>query len=61
MFKCFMKKDKILEFNQYLKPIKTPFLIYSDLESLSKKIYGYKNKNPEKSSSTKVSAHVPCG
>ena len=38
---------KILEFNQYQKSDKAPFIIYADLECLIKKIDGCKN-NPEK-------------
>ena len=51
---------KILEFNQYLKPDKAPFIIYADLECLMEKIYGCKN-NSEHSSTTKVSKHIPSG
>ena len=38
--------SKILEFNQYHKSNKTPFIIYADLECLIEKIDGSK-KNPE--------------
>ena len=48
---------KILEFNQYQKSDKAPFLIHADLECLIEKSDGCKN-NPEKSSSTKVSKHI---
>ena len=51
---------KVLEFNQYRKSDKAPFIIYADAESLIVKIDGYKI-NPEKSSSTKVSEHIPSG
>ena len=34
---------KTLEFNQYLKSDKAPFIIYADLESLIDKTDGYKN------------------
>ena len=44
---------KILEFNQYQKSDKAPFIIYADLECLIEKIDGCKN-NPENSYSTKV-------
>ena len=54
------KDTKILEFKQYQKSDKTPFIIYSDLESLIEKIYGCKN-NLEKSSTTKVGEHNPSG
>ena len=49
-----------LEFNQYDKFDKAPFIINSDLESLIGKIDGCKN-NLEKSSTTKVSEHIPSG
>ena len=47
------KDTKILEFNQYQKSNKAPFVIYADLECLKEKIDGCKN-NPENSSTTKV-------
>ena len=43
---------KILEFNQYQKSDKAPFLIYTDLECLKEKTDRCK-KNPENSSTTK--------
>ena len=49
---------KILEFNQYQKFDKAPFIIYADFESIMEKIDGCKN-NPENSSSTKISEHIP--
>ena len=49
---------KILEFNQYQKSDKVIFIIYVDLECLMEKTDGYKN-NPENSSITKVSEHIP--
>ena len=54
------KGTKILEFNQYQKSDKTPFIIYVCLECIIEKIDGCKN-NPENSSTTKVSEHVPSG
>ena len=48
------------EFNQYQKSNKTPFTIYTDPKSLIEKIDGCKN-NPEKSSTRKVSEHIPSG
>ena len=51
---------KILEFNQYLKSDKAPFTVYSDLEFTIGKIDGCKT-NPDNSSTTKVSEHVPSG
>ena len=54
------KDTKILEFNQYQKSDKAPFIIYADLECIIEKIDGCKN-NPENSSTTKVSKHIPSG
>ena len=51
---------KILEFNQNQKSDKAPFVIYAYLECLIETIDGCKN-NPEKSSTTKVSKHIPAG
>ena len=51
---------KTLEFNQYQESNNAPFIIYADLECSIEKIDGCKN-NPENSSTTKVSKHVPSG
>ena len=51
---------KILEFSQYQKSDKTPFIIYADLECIIVRIDGCKN-NPENSSTTKASEHIPSG
>ena len=51
---------QILEFKQYQKSDKAPFIIYADLECLREKIDGSKN-NPEISSSAKVSEHILSG
>ena len=51
------KDTKILEFNQYQKFDKAPFIIYTDLEGIIEKIDGCKN-SPENSSTTKVSEHI---
>ena len=48
---------KILEFNQYQKSDKAPFIIYTDLECIIERIHGCKN-NPENSSTTKASEHI---
>ena len=48
---------KILEFNQYQKSDKAPFIIYADLECIMEKIDGWKN-DLENSSATKVSEHI---
>ena len=49
---------RILEFNQYQKSDKAPFIIFADLECIIEKIYVRKN-NPENSSTTKVCKHIP--
>ena len=46
------EKNSLLEFNQYMKSDKMPYIIYVDMESLIKKIDGCAN-NPEKSSTSK--------
>ena len=43
-----MKSDKML------------YIIYTDIETLIKKIDGCAN-NPAKSSTTKIGEHIPCG
>ena len=48
----FSEDSKILEFNQYRKSDKAPFIIFADLESLKEKTDGCKN-NPENSFPTK--------
>ena len=52
--------SKILEFNQYQKSDKTPFIIYAYLECLIEKINGCKN-NLTNSSTTKVREHILSG
>ena len=54
------KKDKVLEFNQYMKSDKMPYIIYADIESLIRKTDGCTN-SPENSSTTKIDEHIPCG
>ena len=49
---------KILEFKHYLKSNKMPYIIHADIESLIRKIDGCAN-NPEKSSTMKISEHIP--
>ena len=51
---------EILQFNQYQKSYKVPFIIYADLECIIEKIDECKN-NPENSPATKVSEHIPSG
>ena len=51
---------KILEFIQYQKSDKVPFIIYADLECIIQEIDGCKN-NPEHSPTKKVREHIPSG
>ena len=51
---------KILQFNQYQKFDKAPFISYADLECITEKTDECKN-NPENSSTIKVSEHIPSG
>ena len=54
------KSTTILDLNQYQKSDEIPFEIDPDLESLIKKICGFKS-NTQNSSTTKVGEHIPCG
>ena len=54
------KKDNILQFNQYMKSDKMPYIIYADLESMITKTDRCAS-NLEKSSTTKLGEHVSCG
>ena len=54
------EETKILEFNQYQKSDKAPFIIYADPECSIEKIDGCKN-NPQNSFTIKVSDHIPSG
>ena len=49
---------QVLEFIQYQKSDKAPFIIYADLECLIEKIDGCK-KTPENSLTTNVCQHIP--
>ena len=51
---------KTLEFSQYQKSDKTPFIIYVDLECIIKKLNGCKN-NQENLSTTKVKEQISSG
>ena len=54
------KDTKTLEFNQYQRSDKAPFIIYAELECIIEKIDGGKN-NSKNSSTTKVRKHIPSG
>ena len=52
--------NEILKYNQAEKPMKTPFTVYTELESLLQKMNTCHN-NPEKSATTKINKHTPSG
>ena len=54
------KGTKTLEFNQYQKFAKAPFVIYADLECLIERTDRCKN-NPENSFTKKISKHTTSG
>ena len=54
------EKDNILEFNQYMKSDKMPYIIYADIEFLIVKIDGCAN-NTESSPTIKIEKHIPFG
>ena len=54
------KNAKVLEFNQYQQSGKPSFIIYADVECLTKKFDECKN-NPKNSFTTKVGKHIPSG
>ena len=54
------EKNNILEFNQYMKLDKIPYISYADIESLMKIIDEYSN-NTENSSTTKIGENIPAG
>ena len=51
---------KALEFNQYQKSDKVPFIVHADLEYIIEKIDGWKY-NPKNSCTTKLSKDIPTG
>ena len=51
--------DKILKYNHGEKPMKVPFIIYADLDSLLEKINTCHNNT--KKSTTKINKHTPSG
>ena len=54
------EKDNILEYYQYMKSDKMPYIIYADIEFLIKEIYDCAN-NSENSSTAKTGEHIPYG
>ena len=55
---CCCHENNILQFNQYMKSDKIPYIVYTDLEFFIKKLDGCAN-NPEKSSTSKMGEHFP--
>ena len=49
--------NKIIKYNQGENSIKSPFIIYADLECLLEKLSTCYN-NPEKSSTTEINKHI---
>ena len=54
------EENKIIKYNQGEKSIRSPFIIYADLECLLEKISTCYN-NLEESSTTEINKHVPSG
>ena len=54
------EENKIIKYNQGEKSIKSPFIIYADLECLLEKMNTCYN-NPEESSTTEINKHTPSG
>ena len=52
--------NKIIKFNQRNKSIRSPFIIYADLECLLEKITTCYN-NPDESSTSEINKHIPSG
>ena len=53
------QRNDILEFDQYMKSDKMPYIVYADIESLIKQIDNCKN-DPEKYSIAKIGKRIPC-
>ena len=54
------ENNNITEFKENMKSDKMPYIIYADIGSLIKKIYGCEN-NPENYLTAKIGEHIPCG
>ena len=54
------EENKIIKYNQGEKSIKSPFIIYGNLECLLEKMNTCYN-NPEESSTTEINKHTPSG
>ena len=54
------EETKIIKYNQGEKSIKSPFIIYADLECLLEKMNTCYN-DPKESSTTEINKHTPSG
>ena len=54
------ENNKIIKYNQGKKSIRSPFIIYADLECFLEKINTRYN-NPEELSTTEINKHAPSG
>ena len=54
------ENNKIIKYNEGEKSVKSPFIIYADLECLLEKMSTCYN-NPEESSTAKINKHTPSG
>ena len=54
------EENKIIKYNQGEKSVKSPFIIYADLECLLEKMNMCYN-DPEESSATEINKHTPSG
>ena len=55
------KNKNILKYKKDMRSIKSPHIIYADLECLLKNIYDNTNVNEDESYQIKNNLHVPCG
>ena len=54
------KNNNVIKYNQGVKSIKLPFVIYVDLECLLEKMSTCQN-NPNETSTTEINKHIPSG
>ena len=54
------ENNKIIKYNEGEKSVKSPFIIYADLECLLEKMSTCYN-NPKESSTTEINKHTPSG
>ncbi|XP_068728071.1 uncharacterized protein [Montipora capricornis] len=54
------KNDNILKFNNFHKQLQVPFVIYSDFEAITEKVYGWFKPNNDKSYTEAYQRHTDC-